>query len=305
MPLPTHTNPHNVITLTLRQEGRPVVVLDHALLREIDAALSDIAAKKPAGFVLASEGRVYIAGANLEEIMKLSDAELHDYLRFGQQVFGKIAKLPCTSVAAIHGAVLGGGLEIAMHCDRLIGLAPQPGKPDATGVPTPAKPYAVGLPEAGLNICPGWGGTNMLAARIDPKRAIEMTATGKPFTCIEAAETGLFEQLVAAPADLLPTAQDLARQPRRTTGRTNEPIALSNACDSTRVHKALDAVRTSVPPSPAAEAVFDCIAAGLAGGPEHGWQACLDREREHLVRLRSSPEGKAAITAFFEKSKAK
>lgn len=302
MALPIHKDEHGVVTLTLRQEGRPVVVLDHALLREIDAALIEIAAMKPAprGFVLASEGRVYIAGANLEEIMRLSDAELHAYLRFGQRVFGRISELPCTSVAAVHGAVLGGGLEIAMHCDRLIGVVPYSAKPDV-----PAKPYAVGLPEAGLSICPGWGGTNLLPARIDPRRAIEMTATGKPFTCIEAKESGLFEELVGTPGELLGRAREVARSAKRTLGRVGEPVAVSNSCDAGKVRAALEAARAAVPGSAAAEAVFDCVRAGLDGGAEKGWRACLDREREHLVRLRSSAEGKAAIMAFFEKSKAK
>ncbi len=294
--LPIETDAHGVVTLTLRQEGRPVVVLDHALLREIDAALDEVAAKKPAGFVLASEGRVFVAGANLEEIMRLTDAELHDYLRFGQLVFGKIAKLPCTSVAAVHGAVLGGGLEIAMHCDRLIGVGPFSPKPEM-----PAKPYAVGLPEAGLSICPGWGGTNLLAARIDPAQAIEMTATGKPFTCVEAGATGLFERLVATPGELLGAARELARSPKRTGGKAGEPIAISNSRQATVVRAALEAVRPRVPPTAAAAAVFDCVRAGLGGG----WRACLDAEREHLVRLRGSPEAQAAIAAFFEKSKAK
>lgn len=298
--LPIARDPNGVVTLTLRQEGRPVVVLDYALLRAIDAAIGEIGASTPSGFVLASEGRVYIAGANLEEIMKLSDAELHEYLAFGQRVFGKIAQLGCTSVAAVHGAVLGGGLEIAMHCDRLIGVGPWSPKPEV-----PAKPYAVGLPEAGLSICPGWGGTNLLAARIDPRRAIEMTATGKTFNCLDAKEWGLFETLVATPEELLPKARELAAVPKRLGGRPGEPIAISNTGDLGQVSAALRAARASVPPTAAAEAVFDCVHAGIDGGPERGWRACLDAEREHLVRLRGSAEGRAAIQAFFDKSKAK
>lgn len=291
--LPIHRDDHGVFTLTLRQEGRAVVVLDHALLREIDAAIDHVAAQRPAGFVLASEGRVYIAGANLEEIMSLSDADLHTYLRFGQAVFGKIAALPCTSVAAVHGAVLGGGLEIAMHCDRLIGAAPASPKPDV-----PAKPYAVGLPEAGLSICPGWGGTNMLPARIDPRVAIEATATGRAFTSAEADAWGLFERVVGA-ADLLAHARELARQPKADRG--GEPVTISNSRDRGVVKAALDTARASVPATGAAKAVFACVEAGMTGG----WRACLDAEREHLVRLRGEPEGRAAIEAFFAKSKAK
>ncbi len=292
-PLPIHRDDHGVVTLTLRQEGRPVVVLDYELLRAIGAALDQIAASAPAGFVLASEGRVFIAGANLEEIMRLSDQELHEYLRFGQRVFGMISRLACTSVAAVHGAVLGGGLEIAMHCDVLIGLAPPPPKPDA-----PVRPYAVGLPEAGLNICPGWGGTNMLPARVDPARAVEMTAMGRPFTCLDAKETALFAELVPDAQYLLARARELARRPKQ-GGRNGEPVNISNTGDKAKVRAAVNQLRMNVTFSSAAEAVFTCVLAGL----DKGWQAALDAERENLVRLRNSPDGRASIQAFFDRSK--
>ena len=151
-----------VVVMTLEQADRPVVVLDSALLESIDKALDEIGTDLK-GFVLTSSSRVFVAGANLEEIMSLDDAALDQYLKFGSRVYGRIANLPCPSVAAINGATLGGGLELAMHCDTLIAMMPQ-----AREDGKPAKPYHIGLPEAGLCICPGWGGTNMLPARIDP-----------------------------------------------------------------------------------------------------------------------------------------
>lgn len=284
-----------VVTLTLRQPGRAVVVLDWALLRAIDAALDEVARLRPRGFVLASEGRVFVAGANLKEIMELSDARLHEYLEFGSRVFGKISALACTSVAAINGAVLGGGLEIAMHCDRLLGAEPAPGTPDK-----PARPYQVGLPEAGLSICPGWGGTSMLPARMmgvpgGCERAIEMTATGRPFDALAARDAGLFEALVPA-GELLERAQRLAAQPR--ARRAGDPVCIAERQRVEDVGGALERVRARLPDTGAARAVVACVEVGL----NEGWAAALGAERERLVHLRSTPEGQAAIAAFFAKS---
>ena len=60
-------------------------------------------------------------------------------------------------------------------------------------------------------------------------------------------------------------------------------------------------VEADLPRTKSSAAVLGAVRAGLNGG----WQAALDVERRELVRLRSTPEGKAAIQAFFEKSAAK
>ncbi|HVZ93532.1 MAG TPA: enoyl-CoA hydratase/isomerase family protein [Phycisphaerales bacterium] len=290
--LPTDRDAHGVVTLILRQPSRPVVVLDWALLRAIDATLDEIG-RDLAGFVLASDSRVFIAGADLKEIVSLSDAELDRYLAFGQHVYGRIAKLPCTTVAAINGAVLGGGLEIAMHCDHLIALAPKPGTPEK-----PSRPYAVGLPEAGLSICPGWGGTNMLPARMDAATAIAMTATGKTFTVLDAKQAGLVEELVQGDTSAL-LARARAIATARKKAPRSEPVSITNADKREKARVGLESVKSGgeLPRTQAAAAVLDCVEKGLNGG----WQACLDAERAHLIRLRGTDEGKAAIKAFFEK----
>jgi len=282
-----------VVTLMLTQPDRPVVVLDWDLLRGINDALDEIGTDL-AGFVLASDSRVFVAGANLEEIMSLDDATLNEYLEFGANVFGRIAALPCTTVAAINGAAMGGGLEIAMHCDHLIGLRPS-AAPDGT----PGRPYPIGLPEAGLSICPGWGGTNMLPAHMDPERAIEMTATGRTFTVLDAAEAGLLHQLIDKPADLVHAARDLATKPK--PRRPGAPRCIADPDRREPVGEALERVRERLPATQAARAVVACVQAGL----DQGWKAALIAERERLVHLRGTQEGQNAIRAFFEKSRKK
>src|SRR5688572_11348723 len=170
--LPIAVDADHITTITIEPNQGPMVILDHAIIKRLAATFSIVSEQKPAGVILASGSpRVFIAGADLKSIAAMSVSELENYLRYGQEVFGLLCTMPCSTVAAINGAVLGGGLEIAMHCDGLV-AAPAPIK---DGV---AKPYPIGLPEAGLCICPGWGGTNLLAARMDPADALTRTATG-------------------------------------------------------------------------------------------------------------------------------
>lgn len=272
-----------VVTMTLRQEGRPVVVLDSALLRAIDATLDEV--KDAKGFVLASDSRVFVAGANLQEIMGLSDKELDEYLRFGSRVYGRIARMPWTTVAAIHGAALGGGLELAMHCDLLIAMEP------------PAeKGYPVGLPEAGLKICPGWGGTNMLPARMDAGRAMEMTARGETMDVRRAREAGLIQEMEPDHEALLCRARALAAE-GKLKPRT-EPVSITNPEHHAEAKAGLERVRKSIGATASGASVVACVEAGLSGG----WESALACERASLIRLRNSEEGRAAIAAFFEKS---
>ena len=280
--------PDGVVMLVLDQPGRPVVVLDADLIDAIDAALDEVPADAT-GFVLASASeRSFVAGADLKAIQSLDDDALHAYLSRAAAVYQRIADMPCTTVAAINGAALGGGLELAMHADVLIGA------PAANG-----KDYPIGLPEAGLGICPGWGGTNLLPARMDPAEAIERTAKGEPLTYSAAKAAGLFDATVDDPADLRLTAARMAAQPRvrRPDG---EPMQWIGAEDTRkRVADALDTV--NLPDTGAAQAVRACIETGI----RDGWSAALDRERTELVRLRHTDAAAAAIRAFFERSSKK
>lgn len=276
-------------TLWLDQPGKPVVVLDHPLMRQIESALKALP-RDLRGFVLASaNARVFVAGADLKSIAALDDASLHRYLEYGSSVFGRIAALPYPTVAAINGAALGGGLEIAMHCDGLVAA------PSASG-----KPYPVGLPEAGLAICPGWGGTNLLPARMDAKAAIERTAKGTPMSLDEAIAAGLFDAVATTPDGLLNTAKQwLVQAGTGSAKRDNAPSRwIGRAAVASRTLWALDELRTQLGGAEPADSVLKAVDIGLS----RGWQAALQAERDALVRLRNAPAGKAAIEAFLSKS---
>lgn len=298
MPLPIRRHAEGpcpgAVTVVLEQPGKPVVVLDRALIERLDHTL-DLVPSDCTGLVLASASeRVFVAGADLKAIQDLTDPELHEYLAYGSGVFAKLASFPFPTAAAINGAALGGGLEIAMHCDALIASKP----PTRDG--QPGRPYPVGLPETGLSICPGWGGTNLLPARIDPAEAIRRTASGKPFTFDEAVDLGLFDTVVETAADLDEAALRWVNHHRDEIGpRDGAPYAwIGRPKVQQRVRASVKAVRDELPKTASADAVFDAVLAGL----DRGWPGALEAERRHLVALRHTPEAVAAITAFFAKS---
>jgi enoyl-CoA hydratase/carnithine racemase len=299
-PLPIHYGQGDhagICIIELMQEGRPVVVLDLELIQRIDASIGALP-KDARGLVLASASeRSFVAGADLKSITEMDDGQLHKYLEYGADVFGKITRLPYPTAAAINGAALGGGLELAMHCDALIGAPSESGKP-----------YPIGLPEAGLSICPGWGGTQMLPARMDPKAAIEMTATGRPMKYDGAVEAGLFNAVCEKPGDLRKLAASWVADRaapvdgKQKLDRDGAPSVWNGRGErAALVLEALDAVKGELPATQAAAAVVECVDAGIASG----WKAGIKAEREHLVRLRHTPEATEAIGAFFEKTGAK
>jgi enoyl-CoA hydratase/carnithine racemase len=282
-----------VVVIRLEQPDKPVVVLDHELIQRLEATLKALP-KDAAGMVLASASdRVFIAGADLKTISDWDDQQLGAYLAFGARVFGMIPWLPYPTAAAINGAALGGGLEVAMHCDGLIAAPPR--MKDGQ----PGKQYPVGLPEAGLGLCPGWGGSNLLPARMEPADGIKRTATGQTMLFEEAKAAGLFDRVAASQEQLLETAMAWVVERRgKKMERTGEPLRWIGRPDrASKVLKALDEVKPDLPKLDSAAAVATAVDVGLA----RGWAAALESERTSLVKLRHTHAARSALAAFFAK----
>jgi 3-hydroxyacyl-CoA dehydrogenase/enoyl-CoA hydratase/3-hydroxybutyryl-CoA epimerase len=302
-PLRTERSSDGIATLWLEPNpAKPrggVVVLDSWLIGAIADACAALAGTGCTGLVLASASpRVFVAGADLAEIDALDDAALHAYLERGAAAFAAIPALGVPAVAVVHKAALGGGLELAMHCDALIGREPDAGE----------KPWMIGLPECGLCICPGWGGTQLLPARIEPEAAIVATANGAPWPAT-GVPAGLFDRVLPSGSSqeaLIAAARDwiAAQRGGGTSGGATTrfpavaaPRRAIGPADAGRIQPALARARAAVPTSAHAAACFDCVETGLA----RGWSAAVAVERAHLVRLRHTPEARAKLQAFLSK----
>ncbi|MBC8039908.1 MAG: enoyl-CoA hydratase/isomerase family protein, partial [Opitutaceae bacterium] len=120
MNITRHIDDDHVCTLTFDRAGSSANVFDRATLEELDAHLAEIEAKPIVrGVILASaKDKIFIAGADLHEFVRSPDpATLAAIVDLGHRVFTRLQKLHTPSVAAIHGACLGGGCELALACD--------------------------------------------------------------------------------------------------------------------------------------------------------------------------------------------
>lgn len=175
----------------------PVNTLTPELIVELEATLDVLAADSAVKVVvLTGAGRYFIAGADVRVLAAIPSArEGTDMALRGQAILNKIDAFQKPVIAAINGACLGGGLELALCCH--IRLA--------------AEGARLGLPEINLGIMPGFGGTQRLSRLIGRSRATELILTGDPLSAQEAKTLGLVSQ-VYPPEDLLRQAHGLARK---------------------------------------------------------------------------------------------
>ncbi len=137
--------------------------------------------------------KAFAAGADIEELARLSPTEARDLSRLGQSVMEGIARLQKPVIAAVNGYALGGGLELALCCDFRIA----------------SENAKLGLPEVSLGLIPGYAGTQRLPRLVGKGRALEMIMTGDHIPAEEAARTGLVNRVVPL-AELMPTCEKIA-----------------------------------------------------------------------------------------------
>ena len=139
--------------------------------------------------------KAFCAGADLSEFLTAPSPVIARQVRFGRDVWGLFLSIPQPLIAAVHGYVLGSGIEIALCCDIRIA----------------SEDARFGLPEVGLGIIPAAGGTQTLPRIIGRGRALEMLLTNRWLTSEEAFQFGLVNRVV--PKDkLLDTAGELAKK---------------------------------------------------------------------------------------------
>src|SRR5437763_9904631 len=234
--------------------------------------------------VLASaKPSIFIAGADVTEFTQATSAELaKEFTRFGQQTFHRFSKLPQVTVAAINGAALGGGCEIAISCDwRVISDAPK---------------AQIGLPEVKLGIFPAWGGTTKLPRLIGLPAALDIILNGKTVDGKRAKRMGLVDEVVP-PGILLDVARQFAAHGKRRGGaQTKFYIEGNPLARSIIFSKARKAVMQQTHGHyPAPLAALDVMEYAMSHGVERG----LAREVDAVVPLIMGETAQNLVRLFF------
>ncbi|WP_194868215.1 fatty acid oxidation complex subunit alpha FadJ [Pseudoalteromonas sp. PPB1] len=191
-------NSHRVAIVTIDVPGEKMNTLRDSFADELLTILEQGRNDDVTGMVFVSgKDDNFIAGADIKMLDQAKTRE--DALRLSemcQQAFFKMQKLPFPTVAAIHGAALGGGLEFALACDYRVCSDDDKTK--------------LGLPEVQLGLLPGGGGTQRLSKLVGIQKALEWMLTGKQVRAKQAKKAGLVDDSVPH-SILLDVAIKLAR----------------------------------------------------------------------------------------------
>lgn len=195
----------------------PANALSRALIMEVNSLLDEVEHDEEVrAIVLHGEGRFFSAGADIKEFTEVTSGEEFSKLSAsGQAVFERVETFHKPVISAIHGAALGGGLELAMSCHMRF-------------VSENAK---LGLPELQLGLIPGFAGTQRLPRYVGVAKAAEMLLTSDPITGAEAAQLGLANRAYAE-ADLLSETLSIAKKIAK-----KSPVSVKAAIDMLQYSK--------------------------------------------------------------------
>jgi 3-hydroxyacyl-CoA dehydrogenase/enoyl-CoA hydratase/3-hydroxybutyryl-CoA epimerase len=174
-----------VQVLTFDTPASAANVFNRETLSELSTVIDAITANPDVrGLIFFSaKPAIFIAGADLREMArKMSEEDLREMIDFGQQIFNRIAGLPIPTVAAIHGACLGGGYELCLTCDYRI----------ASDAPC----TRIGLPETLLGLLPAWGGSTRLPRLIGLPNALDIILQGRRLAAVPAMGRGMIDAVV-------------------------------------------------------------------------------------------------------------
>lgn len=227
------------------------------------------------GVVIAGNGANLIAGSDLGEFAAFSLPEPQL-----PQVIAAIEVCPKPVVAAVSGATLGGGLELALGCDGRVASASS----------------VVGFPEITLGMIPGAGGTQRTLRLVGPRKTLDLVTSGRRVAVTEPLGRALVDEVV----DGDPTEAALARARTRVEKRNlmDEPPLLD---DPGEVEAAAQAAIAEAQGTPEVIAAVGAVLAGLALPSRRA----LDHERGEFTRLRTSADSAALRHGFFATMAAK
>jgi methylglutaconyl-CoA hydratase len=169
--------------------------LSKEMVEELNQAVAQIRGDPSVRVLIikSNVSKVFCAGADLKERLGMKSEEVEAFVEKLRMSFHGVSTLPIPTIAAIEGAALGGGLELALACDiRIAGAR-----------------ATLGLPETSLAIIPGAGGTQRLPRVVGVAKAKELIFTSARLTAEEAAAIGLVNSCVAAENALI-TAEGMA-----------------------------------------------------------------------------------------------
>lgn len=279
--------------------GESVNTLRGDFAEELSKLLDTIDRSADLRAIVVTSGKAdgFVAGADIKALLAARHAEdAADLSRRGQRVLDRLAALEKPVVAAIHGACLGGGLELALACHGRVASTDEKTK--------------LGLPEVQLGLLPALGGTQRLPRLVGTEVALDLLLTGKQLDARRAQRAGLVDEVVPR-AILLDVASRAAlarvgkapEKKRFDRRRLTEALLVKNPLGR-KVFFGQAKKRTLAKTHgnyPAAERILEVVRLGLS----KGIQAGLGAEAIAFGELAVSGEAHELMSIFFAQNELK
>ena len=279
----TERGPLALVTMDNGEDYTKPTVFARAAMESLASVLPELESGDWAAMVLTGKPFVFAAGADIKEFPRIRTvSEASEGSRVGHELFARIAALPFPTVAAINGACLGGGVEIALHCS-------------ARTISTGVRHFA--CPEVFLGIFPAWGGTQLVPRLVGAETAIKLVVTNplkqnRMLDGTKAFELGFADRLlepVEFVDESIAFALELVGAPLERNERDHGELEKTLRKGRTQVE---DAVHGA---APAPYVALDLIELACSGVPlEEGYRA----EEEAIGELMLSRQTRASLYAF-------
>lgn len=188
---------NNIVTITMDMANRSANVLNAEFEKDFKETIEKLEAEKEGikGVIWTSAKKTFLAGADIDNLFTLTDPkaifDMCEYLKAG---FRKLEQLGRPVVAAINGAALGGGFELALACHYRIALNDPK--------------IQIGLPEVQLGLLPGGGGVTRLVRIVGLQNAFPMLTEGKKFKPDAAVKAGIIHAVAQSPEEMMQKATE-------------------------------------------------------------------------------------------------
>lgn len=287
-----------VAVITIDVPDSKVNTLGLRSMNELNEIIDQVGASKGLQGLVITSGKKdnFIAGADVNEIRRLqSDSQMEAFKasEMGKELFMKIEKLPLNTVAAINGACLGGGMELALACKFRLASK---------------KARSIGLPEVQLGFVPGWGGCVRMPRLIGLQKAIELIMGSKLLDARKAWRIGLVDEVVE-PDKLLKRAIEIAqkgkvrRAPRDSKEQLMAMVLETNPLGKKLLHDQSYKVMMKVTKGkyPAAKEALKVIMKSTAVPEDKAYKL----ESATFARLAMTTVSKNLVGIFFSQSESK
>ncbi|HET9937794.1 MAG TPA: 3-hydroxyacyl-CoA dehydrogenase NAD-binding domain-containing protein [Gaiella sp.] len=281
--LSTRVGPIALVTMDNGEDWQKPNTFGEAALRSLEGVLDQLRSRDWRGLLLTGKPFVFAVGADIGEFGEIEPERARLGGRAGHELFGRIRELPFVTVAAINGAALGGGVEIALHCDYRT-------------IASSVRHFA--CPEVFLGLIPGWGGTQLVPQLVGAEEAVRFIVENplrqnRMLNAQQAFEAGYADALLEPVEFLDESLAFLLEKVDEGAGKRRPAADLSDAAEVCRKARSrLDGQVHGATPAP--YRALDLIEGAASWSLEEGYRA----EEDALAELLPGREAQAAVYAF-------